>query len=410
MKKQEILENCIAEVRSGKSTVEDCLQRYPELCEELSHLLTIATNISAEDATPSDEFKRRAKRYLFEKMEESTAKASWRYVFWPRAAVSRVIVSTLAGLIIVGAAGSSVVYASQSSLPGDTLYPVKTGAEEVQLALTFDPVSKANLHLEFAQRRVNEVTSQIALARNIDQEALSAVTRQYDQAITDLSESNNKTAVNSVLSRMSANSLEQQLELQQSITSAPQANQQALQQALNDTRRGSAIAEVGYANNDYIKSQPSVTDKTIDDGPFSMEGSLQVVGEGIWNIGGTQVENIVYRGKVPLAGSVVTVKGFVKNNKVYISSITAQESTTNAPEASTKLEGKYNGINKDGTSNVGGIPVRIGGNNPQIQPGDKVQLQDDTANQQWAIPDYRPRKNYGYRRFRNRNKRNPFSD
>ena len=45
MKKEEILANCIAEIRSGKSTVADCVKRYPELGKERASLLEIAASL-----------------------------------------------------------------------------------------------------------------------------------------------------------------------------------------------------------------------------------------------------------------------------------------------------------------------------------------------------------------------------
>jgi hypothetical protein len=49
------------------------------------------------------------------------------------------------------------VAASTSSVPGDTLYSVKTTAEQVQLKLTFSKTTKAKLQARFAERRVWEL-------------------------------------------------------------------------------------------------------------------------------------------------------------------------------------------------------------------------------------------------------------
>ena len=57
MKKEEILAICIEEIRSGKSTIEDCVTHYPDLGKELRSLLEIAAGLKPDEVTPSQEFK-----------------------------------------------------------------------------------------------------------------------------------------------------------------------------------------------------------------------------------------------------------------------------------------------------------------------------------------------------------------
>ena len=87
-------------------------------------------------------------------------------------------VSTLVALIVVvvmlfGGA-SATAYASQSALPGDALYPVKTSLEVTQISLANDAYLRAQLHLEFAQRRMNEITELLLQGRNNDVEFASS--------------------------------------------------------------------------------------------------------------------------------------------------------------------------------------------------------------------------------------------
>jgi len=62
-----------------------------------------------------------------------------------------VIVTTILSLI----SGAGAVYASSDALPGDTLYPVKTWVEDVQLAIAPEDVD-AGLLIRFAEHRVEE--------------------------------------------------------------------------------------------------------------------------------------------------------------------------------------------------------------------------------------------------------------
>jgi RNA polymerase sigma-70 factor (ECF subfamily) len=59
-------------------------------------------------------------------------------------------------------------YALSSSLPGDTLYPLKTSVENARAELTADPATLARLHIEFAARRLSEIRSLIHEGRYRD--------------------------------------------------------------------------------------------------------------------------------------------------------------------------------------------------------------------------------------------------
>lgn len=76
-------------------------------------------------------------------------------------------VTAFALILLVG--GSGAAYASESTLPGDILYPLKIGiAEPVQSAFVTSPEGKAKLHVDFAERRLEEAT-QLAAQNRLDQ-------------------------------------------------------------------------------------------------------------------------------------------------------------------------------------------------------------------------------------------------
>lgn len=64
--------------------------------------------------------------------------------------------------LIVVLSGGGVTMASQASLPGETLYPVKIITENVREAITLNPESKAKLEVRFAAERVAEVKEMLA--------------------------------------------------------------------------------------------------------------------------------------------------------------------------------------------------------------------------------------------------------
>jgi hypothetical protein len=64
-------------------------------------------------------------------------------------------------LVFLFGGASMTAFAAQSALPGDVLYPIKTSMENTQLALSTSPTGRANLQMEFAQRRLLEIASLI---------------------------------------------------------------------------------------------------------------------------------------------------------------------------------------------------------------------------------------------------------
>ena len=82
-----------------------------------------------------------------------------------------IIVTTILSLV----SGAGAVYASNSALPGEILYPVKTWMEDVQLTLSPESVD-VKLSEEFADHRVEEL---IALAETGDFENIDDLIDGY---------------------------------------------------------------------------------------------------------------------------------------------------------------------------------------------------------------------------------------
>ncbi len=86
----------------------------------------------------------------------------------------------IAVVLTLSAAGGGTAYASQGSLPGDTLYPVKLATEQARMALPGDDAAKAEWALTFAQRRVEEME---ALAERERAQHLDLAAGAYDDAM-----------------------------------------------------------------------------------------------------------------------------------------------------------------------------------------------------------------------------------
>ena len=166
MKKiEEILIQCIEDIKAGKTSLADCLGRYPDVRRELEPLLRIALSIKEPtDISPSDAFKIRARVNLMEhihasqsgkraprSLSQASVRRGW-YAGW-----ARTVAILVAVILCISALGTGTAYASQSSLPGDTLYPVKLGTEQLQRVITLDDAAEVELELKFASTRLEEI-------------------------------------------------------------------------------------------------------------------------------------------------------------------------------------------------------------------------------------------------------------
>ncbi|MDD5701210.1 MAG: DUF5667 domain-containing protein [Dehalococcoidales bacterium] len=159
-----ILTECVKEIRTGKSTLTECLERYPSQRQVLEPLLRIALNIQEPPAFNLDPaYKHSAKAQLLQQIRarKPVKSRSWIDIFsfgLPRQLVwARVAVMAVIGVIIISLMGGSTAYAAQSSLPGEVLYPVKKGTEEVRLWAAGDNADKAELNMAFARVRLDEL-------------------------------------------------------------------------------------------------------------------------------------------------------------------------------------------------------------------------------------------------------------
>lgn len=197
---ENILTNCIKEIKSGKATLAECLERYPSRRKELEPLLKMALNIQGPPALQLDNsYKQTAKARLLQQIRAPREKKSRSFsdIFsfgipsqfaWARVAVSVLVVVVLLSTLTTGTA-----FAAQSSLPGDLLYPVKTTTEDARVLFAGSSAVKTELNLEFAQTRLDEMSKladsnegKIELAVNGYRGNLEAARKQI-QRVSDAS-------------------------------------------------------------------------------------------------------------------------------------------------------------------------------------------------------------------------------
>lgn len=150
MSNKDALNQCLEWLRSGRS-LEECLAAYPDKAVELEPLLRAALALG-QAPQPSPQFR----AALGQRLEAAWQARQRR----PRSSFSLMgrrwaLAGALALALVLG--GASTALASSSSVPGDVLYPAKRATERVRLVLTISKSRKANLELQFAGKRVQEM-------------------------------------------------------------------------------------------------------------------------------------------------------------------------------------------------------------------------------------------------------------
>ena len=235
----DILELCLDRMAKG-DTIEQCLESYPEQAAELEPLLTAALCAAKASSViePRPEFQRLAKQRLLSTIAaKEKKKIEHRMPFWGwqrRWAVALTVV------LVILLAGVSTVTASASSLPGDTLYPVKTATEDVQGFFTFGSEAKANFYTKLAQRRLDELKLLVEKNRQIPQSLLAVMNKETDGAIEILGK--NKQVGNESIDRLMVVTSNEKAVLTELIEKVPPKAKLKLQQALQRSEDAHARA------------------------------------------------------------------------------------------------------------------------------------------------------------------------
>ena len=184
---EDILAQCIEDVKAGRCSVEDCLSGYPALSKELEPLLRLAINIQQPpDVKPSPAFKVKARVQLMERIHAKQSVTKWprlRYTGQMEPILRRrrfsMVTTIIAIVVAISTLGGGTALAAQGSLPGDVLYGVKLGTEKVGLIFA-DEVADAELWLKYADTRLSEIG---ALDEKGRPEEIGIAVNGYDEAI-----------------------------------------------------------------------------------------------------------------------------------------------------------------------------------------------------------------------------------
>ena len=160
-----LLDNCISEIRNGKS-IDECIAEYPQYASQLRPLLHLVQKIETlpkpEPApeTISGTLINLGHHIAQHSMtsEKPTAieklrKKSSIFNIIRRPKIAWAFSAVFLFLVVLFSAATI----SANSVPGDILYPLKLATEKVKFLLTFNSEKKAELRLTFSDKRLQEM-------------------------------------------------------------------------------------------------------------------------------------------------------------------------------------------------------------------------------------------------------------
>lgn len=173
------LDECLEEMQRGCG-IQQCLNRYPEYAAELRPLLETVVRVGRVLTPPAMEEARAVGRErmlaaLAERRVSGAPRRPWQRLLEnltlpERADLAPALRLAALALVLLLVGGIVVGAASAGSLPGGALYPLKTTARQVRLALTFDPARHEVLANEIAGQQRQEVAAALQAGRRADVE------------------------------------------------------------------------------------------------------------------------------------------------------------------------------------------------------------------------------------------------
>lgn len=179
----EILNNCLDRLLAQKASLAECLVSYPEQRAALEPLLQVATLTAAAPQEPSPAFVSATKSRLLTALAQKRA-ARQR----PRLALRPLALRLATALVALFLVLMSCLVVSADSLPDSPLYPVKLATEQVQIWLAPDAEAKAQLHLQFVQRRFQEAQELLQQGKPLNRSALQTLSNEAEQTRAEINQ------------------------------------------------------------------------------------------------------------------------------------------------------------------------------------------------------------------------------
>ena len=155
----ELFDQYVDRLISGEETTV-CVVQDLDLSEVLGPLLETSTLVVQQlgAVEPSPEFRQAARTRIrslfFSRLAHKESRPGFLFMWWQRRWVT-----AMATALVVCLAGMGLLAASVDSLPNGFFYPMKTATEQARLTLALSDLDRAQLQLEFAESRLDEMTT-----------------------------------------------------------------------------------------------------------------------------------------------------------------------------------------------------------------------------------------------------------
>jgi len=184
----ELLDMGLSQLQAGEIVPSRFPSSEQQVSEELAALIQIAVHAqqTLQPPAPDERFVEQTERRLLKEMRAKPRGQSPQARQKPGMRL-RTIPVFLTLLLVFGflTATLGVVNASAASLPGDRLYPIKIGLEDVRLTLSLSPEGDVALLSQFSDERVREVDALTDAGRFTDLEpAIEQYLSTLDQLLT----------------------------------------------------------------------------------------------------------------------------------------------------------------------------------------------------------------------------------
>ncbi len=191
----QIIQNCLEMMLAGQKTIDQVVDQYPELAEELRPQLEVVLWLKekAKSLEPRPGFLTASRGRLIQQIrQESFAGQSsvsswgqfWRHLSSQLAWQAGAALLVLLSLLFLS---SHTINATRSAIPGQALYPVKLFVEKTRLSLAPNDYQAAQLYVNFSLRRQNEIEELIFEGRyDLLPDAIQAYQKEVAQALQSL--------------------------------------------------------------------------------------------------------------------------------------------------------------------------------------------------------------------------------
>jgi len=180
----EILNNCLDRLLAQKASLAECLAAYPKQRAELEPLLQVASLTAAAAAQePAPAFVSATKSRLLTALAQKR-ETRRRPLFRLRPLVLRLAPALAAVLLVL----MSCLVVSADSLPDSPLYPVKLATEQVQIWLAPDAAARAQLRLQFVQRRLQEAQELLQQGKSLPQPVLQTLSSEAEETRAEINQ------------------------------------------------------------------------------------------------------------------------------------------------------------------------------------------------------------------------------